>query len=385
MRVSREWRAAALSMASCELVFDGERSNGAQRLQQMLQSPLRRHVSHLRVDLDTPCSTDLLAQFAERMPHLHSLDSMLHITPHAVVFQPQLRSLRLRARPSFHFKGIHQLAIDAAARLQHLTDLTLDRLVPGASYAPLTVVPTLTRLDLAGAGRWKEDLAAQAQQLRALHQLRSLSACVLPLSVLLASPHQLQLVDLTARAQSEADVSALASLPALTRLQLKRLKAPHVDFLHSLPVLTSLHLSFAHETVVDVPRCTAVLQSCARLQELALYDGSVRFTSAQLVSCLERMSKLHFLRLEWCFESGSLSFLSAGCLSTSLTSLYLDGFRQRVPLEEISHINALCNLRHLTLSNCVFTKKLPRMQSRSFKPPSSMLPKLQSYAFLKAA
>jgi len=377
--VSKAWCAAVLSMAPHLLVYVPSRE---EHLRPLLHSPLRRRVSHLSMSLQSLCSSAELAQLADRMSHLRELDAFLGDI--SAIFPPQLRSLRV-----VQSSGVTQAVIDAIAHLQHLTSLRWNDVAPGVHLAPLTQVNTLTALEPLECGKHADDVAAFARQLRAVHQLRSLQACssercILPLSVLLAPPHQCQLTDLQAACHSQAEAALLASLPTLTRLQQLGFPLPHADFLTSLPALTTLRIVFAGGNQVDVPRCLAALQTCTRMQELTMHSTCFHVTSTQLASCLQRMPLLHTLSLGRCQGLQSLAFLSAGSLRSTLTALRLSECAPRLPLTEMQHVYALRHLRELELSDRLFSSALHFPQLRFHTPPSPLLPQLEEFAYVRS-
>jgi len=90
-----------------------------------------------------------------------------------------------------------------------------------------------------------------------------------------------------------------------------------------------------------------------QLRELELqdHDGCFLFTSTQLAACLARLSNLEKLHLDFTADFRSLSFLSAGSLSRTLTELSGNNFCRRLPLREFEHLLVLRELRSLMLRN----------------------------------
>ncbi len=233
-------------------------------------SPLRRHVGRLLEDVKFQriVNAEGMALVTSSLPHLSRLDITLAKDAAPFHFPPSIRCLSL-GLSEFTSPPALQAAISAVVRLQHLEALTLrfgwgQQAVRDVSFAPLAGVANLTTLGF----HWLEATEQQMQQLRSLHQLRTLDCHqgTISLSALLALPHQLQLTKLAGiTIATEEDSAAVANLPALTCLRAVDVRVLHADFLQQqhLPALQSLGLGFvvvsADAPAVDIPRAIAAL------------------------------------------------------------------------------------------------------------------------------
>ncbi len=395
MSVCKEWQSAVLSMAprgfECPLPQSSGSSLAPTSLLSLTLSPLRRHVSTLRIGGgDHLISAEQMNLVRFSMPHLTALTVRLASDASPVQFPPSLRALTLFL---FHYRNLPALQqpVDAIARLQHLETLELrfmigESLPRSVSFAPLSRAAHLTSLRI-GALRFT---SRQVQQLRMLHQIRrfSLVAYISELSVsaLLAPPHQLQLTELDGIGlETEADGAALTTLPSLTTLHLPLIKLRHVEFLHRIPALTSLTLGFNGQARMDAAataRVMVALQSCAQLTHLQL-DGqcSFEFTADQLASRLQHMPRLRSLILLNVREVRSLSFVVAGTLPATLISLQLGDCASRIPMAELQRVHELHALQALALSRRTFDSGLSPLVQQLYTPPSRLIPSLQRFSY----
>ncbi len=184
---------------------------------------------------------------------------------------------------------------------------------------------------------------------------------------------------------TEEDSAALANLPTLTSFRQTSLTLRHADFLQRLPALTLLELGFDSDEdggqAVEIPRVMAAMQTCTQLTELKLCGMCFYFTSEQLASCLERMPRLQSLSLVFCQQVESLSFLSVGALTATLTKLQIGICHKRIPIDELHKVHALRSLRSLQLSSYTFDSELSSFQQKLYTPPSFVLPALQEFRY----
>ncbi len=182
---------------------------------------------------------------------------------------------------------------------------------------------------------------------------------------------------------AEEDAAALVTLPTLRKLTLVAVRLHHADFVQHLPALTSLTIGFIVEegaNAVDIPRVMAALQTCAQLIELKLWGFSgFDYTSEQLASCLERMPRLQTLAVASCNALHSLSFLAAGTLAATLTTLEIGNCNKRIPIAELHKVHALRGLRTLSLSPNTFDEPLSAFIQQLYTPPSYVLPALTTF------
>ncbi len=357
MSVCKQWRAAVLSMAPCGLSVSLDQSCRSKLLAMCLSS-IGRHVGTLSIaPTKMSVSAEQMALMHFRLRNLTSLELRLEVDAAPLQFPPLLRSMNLDLSQYSNVAALQQV-IDAISQLRHLERLRLGfnknnqhALCGGISLASLARTPTLTSLELDQFLFSEQHL----QQLRSLHQLRRLCPrfSVLPVSDLLASPHQLQLTELdSARVMSEEDAAALTTLPSLQTSKLG-CAISHADFLLHLPALTLLGLAFtvASPTAVDIPRVMDALAMRTQLTELTLQGNSrFDFTSEQLAICLRPLSVLQRLSLHFGPSLVSLSFLATGTLAATLTGLDLVSSDRRVPLVELQKVHQLRALRSLKLT-----------------------------------
>jgi hypothetical protein len=435
--VSKEWRAAVLSMHSIGASVSTETPESLARL--LLSSPLwlRRHVGHLRTVPEYYSANPMVLSAADieriavGVPHLHSLDialtddvesNLLELADGPLSMLPlpaSLRSLSLRwhksARPEQVRENLQSLVV-----LEHLNKLQLELSTLGVSLAPLRQMPSLRTLVLRdeciGSGDADSvsdsddaaPLAFDLPSLRTLAQLEHLTIGSAVFSImaekLLSAPHQLQGLkslsstgpDVDPLRVTAAQAALLTSLPHLAQLSLVIEDPAASDCLRSLPNLTDLELCYG--SFFETPGATvngnadaavahmlASLASCRGLQRLKLSSelnspfGDQRIRNAQIGALLAQMPLLAELRLDN-VHVDSLEFLSCGSLPRTLTSLSLRRVTPLLAQEQLTPLGALKSLVSLELHN-VLSSRLERsgFARRMLTPPWSAvwLPALQ--------
>ncbi len=128
--------------------------------------------------------------------------------------------------------------------------------------------------------------------------------------------------------------------------------------------------------MLAIQSCMQALQlTCLTLRGFSQFNPS----SEQLASCLQRMPRLQSLQLGGLVPVRSLSFLSAGTLASTLTSLTLGDYRRQIPLVELQQVHGLTPLRSLTLAQQTFDDELSPFDQRIHSPPSLRLPQLRRF------
>ncbi len=290
-----------------------------------------------------------------------------------------------RAQP--HYAFMQQALQTISEQCVSLRELTLtcdwDHPMDLLSFAPLAAMPQLRRLDI---HRLPAVISAsQMEELRQLSQLEQLvRKHALRLRDLLAPAHRLRLQKVAFIDQQQADIDTLASLPTLTELKLKRVRATHVDALSELPLLGKLSLQFDWAEV-DAPRVLASLCRCTHLTQLDICMASAEeglyLSVEQLTQCCASLPLLRSLTLRCLVPLISLSFLVAGTLPTTLTSLTIDVAAaplEGLPLAELAHVQKLAGLEKLSLY-ALFNRPLEAEEIALYTPPSALMPALRTF------
>jgi len=391
--VSRDWRAATMSMAPLDWRM---RAFDPARMAQICGSPLRRHVDTLDCCNDNVAArSECLQLLSQHMPRLRELSVALQLPlPPGVAleFPAGLRTLDLLLQNEFcaedEVSACASLAdvFAVVGGLAQLEELLLFFDLPpewesAFSFSPLKRLPRLRFLTLTFSGGAIPRLSDKhIAELRALEQLESFSMAVdAPLlGRLFAEPHSLRWRELGGLWRLIEDMAQL-----LPRLPLRtvdaRLVMPHADFVMQLPHLTALRIGSANREPVDTERIFQAVGKCTQLRELKLQDGiggnELHFTSALIGACLVRLPNLQRLVIHGATKLETLSFLAQGSLPQSLTELGLRDFSQRLPLAELHHVHQLRELRLFILRN-VFDAPLPQSTADEL---SRFLPRLAHF------
>ena len=378
LRVSRDWTGAVGSMRRLELQVGCPASEAL--VVEMAQSAMGRHVAGLegvRLDAET------LGALAARMAHLRHLHGELKLWPAApLAFPANLRHLDIQLfdRPD---AAPTNALIRVIARLPLLEQLRLRTytFAQRISFAPLTEMLPLRRLDvgcMAGPADFSEE---QVDELRALPRLQQL--CV-PMSTpllrrLLRQPHDLRWQQVSLPYPLDDETAALLTqLPSLTHID-RWTTCARFDWLAQLVNLTDIRLSFAdtEDPAGRAESLVAALQCCTNIEFLKL-DDCADLTAAHLADLLPRLPRLRELRLGDLL-SDSLSFLAQPPMTTQLSRLDLWNC-QRLPLAELRHVHSLRGLTHLTLCQS-FTAPLDEESRSQLAPPSLLLPRLEKFEY----
>jgi hypothetical protein len=362
------------------------------RLDQICFSSSRKHISTMNlVRIDSRSGDWIVGEEEMRLlrvhlPHLLSLRVTLKTKRSRVEFPPSLQELDLIDLDETDAADF-QRVIDSVGQAQNLETLSAWCKWNGyvddpanshndISFAPLSQNRKLTSLQLTNFTFSEAD----AVQLRSMPQLRSLH-CVngVPPCILLASPHQFQLMHLgCVSLRNEEDASALVTLPTLTSLDVW-VHIPHVDFLLQLPSLTTLEIKYQDDTVVDIPRVLTAMRTLVKLTELH-FRGL--FSSEQMGQLLQHLPLLSQLRLSCLPSLVSLSFLSKGTLVDTLTELELVGNSAAIPLTDLDHVRLLRNLHEFSLQTTVFDAKLSEETTFLYAhQPPSLIPTLKRFTY----
>jgi len=339
-RTCRSWRAAtALRQSSRRGRAHLRRAD----FLQMLQSPLRCHLSWLRIY--GSATADDLMQLHTRFPHLDGLhvavdgSSIAALTSSAAgaaefnahAWPSSLRSLELTL-PTFD-QGGGQRLLDAlpasAAGLQSLS-LTVEGRTTSQHFdlAPLLQLPHLTSFTCR--------MALSSPQLSVVRQLRGLTELDLDadvLRLLLADgAHQLQRLEklnLSDIYLTVTWVQMLLTLPSLTELQPSRM----------------------------APRCYPLLRSFAQLRTLCIPDVFERTSeaaAAELLSSLGQLSHLTNLQLHGQMLHGLAHRLLFDGLAAAVPQLH-ELSLVSCKMSALARLSACAQLRTLQLSACNLT------------------------------
>jgi len=392
--VAREWRAAVGSMAPLQF---HQQDCGDDRALQICASPLSRHVNAIRGRAgsnDAVPTCALLQPLSQRMPHLRSLRVSVRLPiASPLAFPARLQQLYVEiscaagASDERLTAGFNE-TLAAIAELAHLEKffLAMPRRAnfwPDCSLAALALLPSLRSLHLVVSAVRLSD--KQVAELRALGHLDEvqISPMTKPLMCrLLATPHTLRwryFDGFTCITEEMAPL--LTSLPL--RILEGRLDTPNCDFLAQMPQLTKLLLHYYGRVTMDAERVLSALGQCVQLRVLSLQAPKAAFlpfTSAQLGTCLARLSRLRSLRISSLGGLTTLACLTQGRLPRTLTSLILCGFDRRLPLAEWRHLLQLSALRSLSLWG-VFDEQLSAEDQALLTPPSQspLLPQLANF------
>ncbi len=383
MAVSHSWQSSVLRMRPIEGRFSVASSAA---VQQMCASRLSRHVVHLKQHneraLLKAVPFNLLSLY---MPHLQSIDAVISCAGfQPLLFPSHLRQLKLSiggVAVKSPLPSDLQATLASIAQLAELEQLTLGDWIRQVSLSPLLTMPQLRSLHLYGI----HALNVSMNHLEVLRQLHQLHELVSPVSLaqLLAPGHRLRLRTFESDLATQVECDALATMPLLTRVKLNDCECAHVDSLTQLPQLQHLTLSFrpSAEQPVNSPRIVAALSQCSQLTALTVnsWDGrNAVFTSEQqLRDCLQSLPLLRSLDVSGCRNISSLSFLTSGPVTTTLTRLRLARFSPRLPVTELQHLLHLRSLERVDLVR-LFERDLTSEEVAPFTPPSQLMPTLRS-------
>ncbi len=406
MAVSREWQAAVLRMKPLQSIIKWMKADAL--VAGLCASRLRRHVSRL-LKLG-PLSVARLNILAERMPHLLELEVHVALGPRTLLpppltFPTALRRLSIQlsqkkqsvlneneegavldeSAQAAYFNAM----LDNIALLPALEELCLNDSFCSGPFISLDALPrmlSLRKLDIMQL-RMNNIMGKSKPlaQLRSLTQLESLSMeGEYSLSELLAPGHRLRLLELSSGASvTQQDSDALASLPSLTTFSLRDSDFETLDFLRALPLLTSFKFSFDDDFwdfsfLVDADLALSALQTCSQMTrlDLGLQPDVCQLSSEQWGELLPRMPLLQDLRISGATQMTSLSFLTRGPITRTLTSLRLSFFKPRVRLEELVCVHALRSLQSLRLER-VFDLAMDPVHAGLYYSPSLLFPSLR--------
>lgn len=399
--VTRTWQASVLHMRPIAAAVDRECASadvGGQYVHQLVQSRLRRHVSHLsvyvskfRIKWMPAVTNEQLVALAHAMPHLRSLDiCVLCNGAVGLDFPARLQTLSLRLAKSKQFvltavtasdsALLHQAtnAVAAVSQLAELADLKLDfpyEISP--SLEPLRAAAQLRTVDLSDFC-----FPFSADNMRVLREMSQLHELVLPLSPLrthwsevLLLGHQLQLRTISVSHPTAADAAALSTLHSLTEVRLTTSIVDEIHFIGALPQLQSLSFGApGHLTTEAVTRRRiTTLQQCTQLTSLTLNR-----CSTALLECLQHLQLLTALNLRSCTGSNVLSLITQSPCAAALRSLQLRSITPRAHLNTLTHLQQMRALQHFAAFN-TFTGQLTDEQATLYRPPSALLPALQHF------
>lgn len=396
LRVCREWRATVRSMRSLELEIEFDYFVS---LRAISISDISRHIGNMwgqiwshQIRGRTCVVVDSVIDCA-RFPRLHSLTCNLSYDgEEPVVFPPTLTDLFISINPDSDERAdvVQRGALQAISRLPLLHTLTLCCPKSDESFACLSACPSLRVFAL---GEFDVLSDQNVSDLRALHQLEEFQMPdwdIDTLENLLAVPHQLQWRRIFFLEESpicEEVATLLSQLPLLDTLSDDPLEISRIDFLHTMPNLTSLNLFLDAELNNSPEEVVDALASCRLVRQLAI-TGRCRLTDAHLIDLLPRFSALSNLQLT-SVPLASLSFLAQSPMVHQLTTLCIDfetswGTTEEalplMPLSELRYIPELRCLDYLALNECFSESEVDDQWSLDqFRVPSLLMPHLQTF------
>jgi hypothetical protein len=323
-------------------------------------------------DIMPPLSRETVADTLPAL--LRGLAALQHLEKlHLDWVDGLLRVQQLDLSPLAHAPRLVELEL----RL-HATDVGI------VDLSPLAHAPSLATLTLCGS-TYTGPTAAQAEALRQMPALTDLnieadsllSSSREFLAQLSRTPHSLKLKKFSlfcTRWPKVGTVELLARIPTLQEVSLQcDCTDRSFSFLAQLPALERLKLMNAPR---DNP--TAVFPTLLLLTQLRLlWLSGQKFKSEQLSQILAAMPHLETLRVSR-MNPGSLSFLSTGRLSATLTELTI--WSVAIPsADEFSHIYKLQQLHTFTLENQLddeFESYEPRVREM-FQLPCAAMPNLK--------
>jgi len=411
----RDWQEAAERMPSRDLAFRlmDELEDARAQLECMCDSSLRSHVASLAL-----MHADLVSQLpliADRMSHLQELKIILPASddsegveadsPVSVwTFSDELLSLAVEVPNTFSVREVNAVLTTAAAHLLQLQLLRLlfctrDTLPPAVDFSPLQRLVELEQLHITCSAGADSLAREHVQQLRRVTQLQRLKLPALSeemQQLLFAPPPQApahdvqwQCVDLDQQLAPLGDMSTalLAAWPTLTALDLRPTVVTHIDFVLSLPRLSSLALNCVGRC--DTERVVAALWRCAGLTELSLFNShrvyisptsrgnipttGLLLTDAQMFWALSGLPNLKALHVGRLPSLCTLGWLAQESLAGSLQRLHLgEASREHgsVPTDELRHVRGLRALTHLRIQGGLVRAPLPRALPAEWKPPN---------------
>lgn len=200
---------------------------------------------------------------------------------------------------------------------------------------------------------------------------------------LLRMPHALRWTELRELcAVGSQSAAALRNLPGL--LHLDTWDCCNVSFVPALSQLRQLELQIRDDPwAVTADAVVDAVSSCSQLTCLCLLAP---LTSKHLTALLTQLTMLRALVLNYCAELESLAFLSAvPSLQRTLLVLKLHHCNHHaLRSAELRHIFALRNLTALKLQRSL-ADPLDGLTQHLLTPPSTVLPKLESFEYEPAA
>jgi hypothetical protein len=393
MHVCTNWQEIILHMRPLKLSIQPMMfPHQGECLSLLCASRLRRHVSSISTAFVRP-SIKILNEIAALIPHLE--DITIQRTPInaqiPLIFPVHLRRLQLI------FLALDALDVDYDPRvmenisqLHELENFALSlphQQAAQFSIASLANVPSL------------RSITASNVTPRLIDELREFSHLEwfltgdpeIPWRQLFAPGHKLYNLKTLERADItfQSDLDALANVPSLTSLP--NIYVPdaclptHVDFLRQLAKLNTLCLNIKNPSNMDTQRMLDTLSQCTLLTSLDLLAGSeggFHFNSIQLTNLLPRLPLLQRLLLINVGQLTSLSFLSSGPITSTLTDLTVEFFPESLGLDvnELSHLHHLHSLNELTLQE-VFNQTVTENQIALYRPPSELIPSLVKFNY----
>jgi hypothetical protein len=381
-RINKSWYAAA-----CNLKSRGERLDDVTNdvIYQMVQSPLRRHVTQLISDPgeDTCLTVASLLLLKTFMPHVEQICCGVIVaedTTPQLALPVGLRFIRItfRVKTNLPTPAVDEMLIRLVASIARgcprLTSCQFGvklaaspavwSTMNGRIVEPLSRMSSLTDLALYGGPH-----PACIDLLRRMTQLRRITTVMSAeqLDQLTAEPHQFALESLQDIDEiNPATIAALIRLPTLTELTPRcwRVNDPGTLLAH-LPHLTKLHVCGIRR--VDINRCMVALARLTNLESLTLSHPEL--TSAHLCTLLPHLTRLSQLELWGCTALSSLACLSlTHHLASTLQKLSVS-MCHSIPPFELHHLRALTALRKLTVWNS-FTAVLDASTIAEFTPGS---------------
>jgi hypothetical protein len=389
MCVNHRWQSAVLTMPPCALrICRIDSALTANHILPLCTSRLRRHVSHIGDEFPSvPLPIATVNTLAHCMTHILSMsvtinyDKKKPLTP--LTFPHKLQQLRLRCN-AFNSCKPPDAAQFCQNTLENISNLTALRelniqLVHFVSWTPLARLTQLHSLELMSKG----DGLDQLYSLIHLRTLRILYPT--PLLSLLQPRNQscLHLQVLGApSAMKQEEINALTTL-ALTLHTLSIDLFPgvvHVDFLQSMINMRSVVIHMVETIHFDGSRMLTALHGCRQLTSLDLSsnrmtDGGLNCTSEGLAALLPCLPHLQSLSLQNVGSLSSLSFLTTGPITSTLTELQFRSCSPPLSINQFSCFEALRSLTTLDTSN-VFDRDLTSEESLLYEPPSALIPSL---------
>jgi hypothetical protein len=393
----RSWYATAtLRQSSCRAKVSLDRAGFLQQ-QQMLQSPLRVHITALELG---NVNDEILFQLPARCPQLEELKVCLDdawVIPltssdagaasfNAHVWPSSLRSLDLGL--GFAENVGLQPFIDSLPRsAAGLHSLKLSSLTCSDDYAPLLQLPHLTRLILESGLSHLQ--MAVVRQLRSLTELKSTEGDEFEMLELLADgPHQLQRLEkINIRGTLNIELmQPLLTLPNLTELVPWGMFPDCFSLLRSFSKLRKLEIQDPGKgDEIDEAAVSALLSSLREMSHLTFFlINGMCMVSIQQSTLVEGLGaavpQLRELTLS-CFRAlPSWRPLRTCTQLRSLRLICCDREDDQPPANDV--LELLSSLRHIErveFDGCDLL--LTDAQRAQLTPPSALVPSLKQFNF----